>query len=187
MVLVLRTQCTSVYIVSVELAVVLVLRTQCTSVHIVSVEPAVVLVLRAQCNSIDIVSVEPAVVLFLRTQCTSVYIVSVEPAVVLVLRGVNAFTRMEEVVRSRGPHQHTIPTSRLDKIMSPTPELAFRSEALLMLPQLLSHAHFDYVWTVLEKNMNYRLGPVNSNTVNSKIHLIQTFFKIFETFLSFQC
>ena len=35
--------------------------------------------------------------------------------------------------------------------------------------------------------INYRLGPVNSNTVNSKLHLIQTFFKISATFLSFQC
>ena len=33
----------------------------------------------------------------------------------------------------------------------------------------------------------YRSGPVNSNTVNSKFHLIQTFLKIFATFLSFQC
>ena len=33
----------------------------------------------------------------------------------------------------------------------------------------------------------YRLGPVNSNTVNSKFHLIQTFIKISATFLSFQC
>ena len=33
----------------------------------------------------------------------------------------------------------------------------------------------------------YRFGPVNSNMVNSKFHLIQTFFKISATFLSFQC
>ena len=33
----------------------------------------------------------------------------------------------------------------------------------------------------------YRLGPVNLNTVNSKFHLIQTVFKICETFLSFEC
>ena len=32
----------------------------------------------------------------------------------------------------------------------------------------------------------YRLGPINLNTVNSKFHLIQTFVKIFSTFLSFQ-
>ena len=31
----------------------------------------------------------------------------------------------------------------------------------------------------------YRLGTVNSNTVNSKFHLIQSFFEIFATFLSF--
>ena len=38
------------------------------------------------------------------------------------------------------------------------------------------------------ENEIYRLGLVNSNMVNSKFLLIQTFkFKIFETFLSFQC
>ena len=31
----------------------------------------------------------------------------------------------------------------------------------------------------------YRLGTVNSNTVNSKFHLIQSFFEIFARFLSF--
>ena len=49
---------------------------------------------------------------------------------VLVLRGVNAFARVEDVVRCRGPHQYTVPVVRLDKIMSPTPELAFRSVQL---------------------------------------------------------
>ena len=33
----------------------------------------------------------------------------------------------------------------------------------------------------------YRLGPLNSNTVNSKFILIQTFVKTIATFLSFQC
>ena len=33
----------------------------------------------------------------------------------------------------------------------------------------------------------YRSRPVTSNTVNPKFHLIQTFGKIFATFLSFQC
>ena len=32
---------------------------------------------------------------------------------------------------------------------------------------------------------DHRLGPVNLNTVNLKFHLIQTFVKIFEIFLSF--
>ena len=32
---------------------------------------------------------------------------------------------------------------------------------------------------------NYRSGTVNSNTVNSKFHLIRSFFEIFATFLSF--
>ena len=31
----------------------------------------------------------------------------------------------------------------------------------------------------------YRSGTVNSNMVNSKLHLIQSFFEIFDTFLSF--
>ena len=39
----------------------------------------------------------------------------------------------------------------------------------------------------LRHNRHYRLGPVNSNTVNSKFHLIQIFAKIFATFLSFHC
>ena len=33
--------------------------------------------------------------------------------------------------------------------------------------------------------MDYRSGTVNSNTVNSKFHLIQSFFDIFARFLSF--
>ena len=32
---------------------------------------------------------------------------------------------------------------------------------------------------------NYRSGTVNSNTVNSKFHLIGSFFEIFAKFLSF--
>ena len=32
---------------------------------------------------------------------------------------------------------------------------------------------------------NYRSGTVNSNTVNSKFHLIRSFFEIFARFLSF--
>ena len=35
--------------------------------------------------------------------------------------------------------------------------------------------------------LSYRLGPVNSNTVNSKFHLIQIFAEIVATFLSFHC
>ena len=42
-----------------------------------------------------------------------------------------------------------------------------------------------FSFTIAE--MYDRLGPVNSNTVNSKFHLIQSFVKIFETFLSFEC
>ena len=33
----------------------------------------------------------------------------------------------------------------------------------------------------------YRLSTVNWNTFNSNFHFIQTFFKIFATFQSFQC
>ena len=34
-------------------------------------------------------------------------------------------------------------------------------------------------------NFHYRSGTVNSNTVNSKFHLIRSFFEIFARFLSF--
>ena len=34
--------------------------------------------------------------------------------------------------------------------------------------------------------VHYRSGTVNSNTVNSKFHLIRSFFEIFARFLSFQ-
>ena len=33
--------------------------------------------------------------------------------------------------------------------------------------------------------INYRSGTLNSNTVNSKLHLIRSFFEIFARFLSF--
>ena len=36
-----------------------------------------------------------------------------------------------------------------------------------------------------DSNNHYRLGTVNSNTVNSKFHLIRSFFEIFARFLSF--
>ena len=39
-------------------------------------------------------------------------------------------------------------------------------------------------WLVKE-SANYRSGTVNSNTVNSKFHLIRSFFEIFARFLSF--
>ena len=35
------------------------------------------------------------------------------------------------------------------------------------------------------KTLIYRSGTVNSNTVNSKFHLIRSFFEIFARFLSF--
>ena len=38
---------------------------------------------------------------------------------------------------------------------------------------------------VQDKVCHYRSGTVNSNTVNSKFHLIQSFFEIFATFLLF--
>ena len=37
------------------------------------------------------------------------------------------------------------------------------------------------------RKLSYRLDPANLSTVNTKSHLIQTFFKIIATFLSFQC
>ncbi len=46
---------------------------------------------------------------------------------VLVLRGVGAFSRVESVVKSRGPHQQRVSSEvALDKIMSATPEMAYR-------------------------------------------------------------
>ena len=58
-----------------------------------------------------------------------------------------------------------------------------------LTPGTVTEAFYgDFVFdTVLKREKNYRLGPVNSNTGNSKFHLIQTFFKISATFLSFQC
>ena len=58
---------------------------------------------------------------------------------------------------------------------------------------LFLHKFCRFFWIHLGKTRMYtstkyyRLGPVNSNTVNLKFHLIQTFFKICETFLYFQC
>ena len=37
----------------------------------------------------------------------------------------------------------------------------------------------------LDLPSEYRSGTLNSNTVNSKFHLIQSFFEIFARFLSF--
>ena len=37
----------------------------------------------------------------------------------------------------------------------------------------------------LKSGFKYRSGTVNSNTVNSKFHLIRSFFEIFAKFLSF--
>ena len=66
-----------------------------------------------------------------------------------------------------------------------------------------SHPHSDFIWMVvgtvfsMQKGYQliyteecseftwYRLGTVNSNMVNSKFHLIQSFFEIFARFLSF--
>ena len=50
-----------------------------------------------------------------------------------------------------------------------------------------SSINYRRIWSQKVEKKYYRLGPVNSNTVNSKFHLIQTFFKICETFLYFQC
>ena len=52
-----------------------------------------------------------------------------------------------------------------------------------------AYLHLNINWYTISQSFQnmYRLGLVILNTVNSKFHLIQTFFKIFETFLSFQC
>ena len=39
--------------------------------------------------------------------------------------------------------------------------------------------------TTVYENCDYRSGTVNSNTVNSKFHLIRSFFEIFARFLLF--
>ena len=49
------------------------------------------------------------------------------------------------------------------------------------------HGHFSQSYFV-HKHLNnawYRSGTVNSNTVNSKFHLIWSFFEIFDRFLLF--
>ena len=45
------------------------------------------------------------------------------------------------------------------------------------------NSFFDHIWH--SRVMPYRSGTVNSNTVNSKFHLIRSFFEIFARFLSF--
>ena len=44
----------------------------------------------------------------------------------------------------------------------------------------LGYQNVDFIYDSL-----YRSGTVNSNTVNSKFHLIRSFFEIFDRFLSF--
>ena len=47
---------------------------------------------------------------------------------------------------------------------------------------------YDKCYAMKDKGMNelsYRSGMVNSNTVNSKLHLIRSFFEIFARFLLF--
>ena len=52
------------------------------------------------------------------------------------------------------------------------------------LEQEMKMSNFDVNKYVLNCAL-YRLGTLNSNTVNSKFHLIQSFFEIFARFLSF--
>ena len=61
-----------------------------------------------------------------------------------------------------------------------------KMKAKMSLPFLT----IDDVLTLLRENISYtdhkyRSGTVNSNTVNSKFHLIWSFFEIFATFLLF--
>ena len=71
-----------------------------------------------------------------------------EPAVVLVLRGVGAFNRVESVVKSRGPHQTRASSEvALDKMMSATPEMAYRCGKYCFTTTTLTSS-FDYSVTV---------------------------------------
>ena len=66
----------------------------------------------------------------------------------------------------------------------PWPGLGYYREILYSFEAKRVICNLSFVIT--KSTSDYRLGPVNSNTVNSKFHLIQTFVKIFATFLSFQ-
>ena len=55
------------------------------------------------------------------------------------------------------------------------------SRATLAVINFSNDSHFKSI----SKEQEYRSGTVNSNTVNSKFHLIRSFFEIFARFLSF--
>ena len=60
------------------------------------------------------------------------------------------------------------------------------TSATLLLSNYLDNIYLQYKYYSCYKiNPGYRLGPVNLNTVNSKFHLIRSFFEIFARFLSF--
>ena len=72
-------------------------------------------------------------------------------------------------------------------------EILFRKESLIetkslgLFPQRANSIRQPgaMVMFTREDKMKYRSGTLNSNTVNSKFHLIRSFFEIFARFLSF--
>ena len=60
------------------------------------------------------------------------------------------------------------------------------SRMLLLGPFRTTHSYFDNSVSICPTSVSYyRSGTFNSNTVNSKFHLIRSFFEIFARFLSF--
>ncbi|XP_064651155.1 dynein axonemal assembly factor 8-like [Lineus longissimus] len=55
----------------------------------------------------------------------SIHTLTSEPALVLVVRGVNAFQRLSNIIATKTPPQSTNHTIPLEKLMSPSPELAY--------------------------------------------------------------
>ena len=73
-----------------------------------------------------------------------------------------------------------IPANNVMLIQSKLPGVL---ENMFLWQDILFHDWTEHLY----ENTLYRLDPDNSNTVNSKFYLIQTFFKILATFLSLQC
>ena len=72
-----------------------------------------------------------------------------------------------------------------------TDVVVIRCEIRLMMTHYHPCATECFCWQIVKvieiyvQKVNYRSGKVNSNTVNSKFHLIWSFFEIFARFLSF--
>ena len=61
------------------------------------------------------------------------------------------------------------------------------NERMYTIPKIMLSHHTFLNWNKIIPIIfsHYRSGTLNSNTVNSKFHLIQSFFEIFARFLSF--